>query len=393
MTVREPDTKKPARILVTGGAGFIGSFVCERLSALGFTVRALDNLDPQVHEPGRQPCLPPGVEFLQADVRDPEVCARALDDVDVVIHAAAAVGIAQSLYRVRHYVNVNAVGTATLLEALIAQRPMPKLVVLASMTGYGEGLYQRRSDGCVLRVALRTEKDISRFGWEPVCPETFEPLVSYATPEGADLLCRNVYALSKRYQEELSLALASTYGFSVVCLRLFNVFGPRQSLSNPYTGVMAIFLSRLLAGERPIVYEDGLQTRDFVSVHDVAEAVVAAIDSPAAEGHVINIGSGVGRRIRDVALALCTAAGRDELEPMITYRYRHGDVRHCTADISLARKVLQFEPKVSWEQGLAELVEWARQASFTDRTHRAERELEMRGLVTERRSASEDPTT
>lgn len=371
------------RVLVTGGAGFIGSFLCERLLGLGFAVRVLDNLDPQVHEPGAPPPVPAEVEFLSADVRDPASCARAVADVDVVVHAAAAVGVAQSLYRVRHYIDVNTTGTATLLEALIARQARPKLVLLTSMTGYGEGLYQRPSDGRILRVALRTEDGITRCGWEPVCPDTHEPLVPCPTPESADLLCRNVYALSKRHQEELALALGSTYGFPVVCLRLFNVFGPRQSLSNPYTGVMAIFLSRLLAGERPLVYEDGLQTRDFVSVHDVTDAVVAAIHSAAVDGQVINIGSGVGRRIRDVASALSRLVGRDDLTPIVSQRYRRGDIRHCTADILRAREVLQFEPKVTWENGLAELVEWARRSPFTDRTLQAQRELEARGLVTE----------
>jgi len=372
--------------LVTGGAGFVGSFVCERLIARGFAVRVLDNLDPQVHQ--GPPAIVPGVEFLRGDVRDADTCARALDGVDVVVHAAAAVGIGQSLYRVRHFIDVNTTGTATLLEALaVRQRPV-KLVMLTSMTGYGEGVYRRPSDGRLLRVDARREEDIDRFGWEPVCPETHEVLVPSPTPEDAALLCRNVYALSKRHQEELALSLAATYGFEVVCLRLFNVFGPRQSLSNPYTGVIAIFLSRLLAGQRPLVYEDGAQTRDFVSVHDVVAAILAAIDSPAANGQVVNIGSGVGRGIASVAATLARVIGRDDLLPEITFRFRSGDIRHCTADIARARHLLGFEPAVSWEAGLKEVADWAQTAPSTDRVLHADHELQARGLVSDRRGAT-----
>jgi dTDP-L-rhamnose 4-epimerase len=376
----------PGRVLVTGGAGFIGSFACERLLARGFSVRVLDNLDPQVHQ--APPSIAPGVELLQGDVRDPDTCTRALDGADVIVHGAAAVGVAQSLYQVRHYIDVNTTGTATLLEALAARQRPAKLVMLTSMTGYGEGLYRRPSDGRLLRVASRTDADIDRSGWEPVCPETGEALAPHPTPEDAALLCRNIYALSKRHQEELALSLGATYGFQTVCLRLFNVFGPRQSLSNPYTGVIAIFLSRLLAGARPLVYEDGRQTRDFVSVHDVVDAIVAAIDAPAANGQVVNIGSGVGRRIADVATDLARLVGREDLAPEITSRFRSGDIRHCTADIARARALLRFTPSVAWEQGLTEVVNWARTAPSVDRVRHAEAELESRGLVSDRRTST-----
>jgi dTDP-L-rhamnose 4-epimerase len=371
------------RVLLTGGAGFIGSFLCERLLADGRSVRVLDNLDPQVHH-GAPPSFSPGIVFLPGDVRDPDLCARALDGVDVVVHAAAAVGIGQSLYRIRHFIDVNTTGTATLLEAIAARRQPVKLVMLTSMTGYGEGLYERPSDRRLMRVEARTAADIDRVGWEPVDPETGEVLRPRPTPEDATLMCRNVYALSKRHQEELALSIGATYGFPVVCLRLFNVFGPRQSLSNPYTGVIAIFLSRLLASERPLVYEDGGQTRDFVSVHDAVTAVVTAIGSPAADGQVLNIGSGVGRRIADVATTLARLAGRDDLAPEITARFRSGDIRHCTADVSRARALLRFQPDAAWEARLADVVDWARTAPSADRVGQAARELESRGLVSPR---------
>jgi len=302
-----------------------------------------------------------------------------------VVHAAAAVGVAQSLYQIEHYVDVNVRGAATLLQCLAERRRrLAKLIVLTSMTGYGEGMYRRPSDGRLLRVGIRTEAEIRRSGWEPVCPETAEPLEPVPTPEGAALLAQNVYALTKRYQEELALSLRAVYDFSVVCLRMFNVYGPRQSLSNPYTGVLAIFLSRLLAGQSPVVYEDGGQTRDFVSVHDVVDAILAAIESSAADGEVINIGSGVPRRIKDVARALAELAGTPGIEPTITGQFRRGDVRHCAADTSRARQLLGFAPRVAWVQGLDELVRWCREAISMDRFPQADQELRERGLLTER---------
>jgi len=375
------------RVLVTGGAGFIGSFVVERLAGAGHEVRILDVLDPQVH--GRAtPERPAGAELLPGDVRDRGACRRALAGIDAVVHAAAAVGVGQSLYRIEHYVDVNVRGTATLLECLVEQAPRPaKLVVLTSMTGYGEGLYRRLADGVPVRVDPRTLEQIRRHGWEPVCPETGGPLAPLPTPESAALRARNVYALTKRYQEELALNLGAVYGLPVVCLRLFNVYGPRQSLGNPYTGVLAIFLGRLLAGEPPVVYEDGRQTRDFVSVHDVADAVLAALGTPAADGEVVNIGSGVPRPIGEVAATLSRLVTGGRIAPRITGEFRHGDVRHCTAEASRAARLLDWAPRVGWEDGLAELVAWARGAGGADGFARADGELRARGLVAAGRPA------
>ena len=370
------------RVLVTGGAGFIGSFAVEGLLGRGYEVRVLDSLDPQVHGQDAVPAFPEGVEFRRGDVRDRATCVAALEGVDAVIHCAAAVGVAQSLYRVEHYVDVNVRGTATLLECVSAREtPLAKFIVPTSMTGYGEGLYRRRTDGRLLRVGIRTEEDIQQHGWEPVCPETGEPLEPAPTTEDAALLARNVYALTKRYQEELALSLGGVYGFPVVCLRLFNVYGPRQSLSNPYTGVLAIFLSRLAARERPVVYEDGAQSRDFVSVHDVVGAMLAALETATADGTVLNIGSGTARRIADVARSAARITGVDGIEPDVTGQFRRGDVRHCTADITRARRLLGFEPRVAWETGLAELAAWAQASRAVDGFAQADRELRDRGLV------------
>jgi dTDP-L-rhamnose 4-epimerase len=370
------------KVLVTGGAGFIGSFVVDGLLRAGHTVRVLDSLDPQVHPAGRPAYLAADAELVVGDVRDRATCERVLAGTDAVVHAAAAVGVAQSLYRVEHYVDVNVRGTGTLLDCLAADKATRrKLLVFTSMTGYGEGCYRRPSDGARLRVGIRSADDIAQHGWEPVCPETHEPLESVPTPEDAELQARNVYALTKRYQEELALSLGGVYGFPVVCLRLFNVYGPRQALTNPYTGVLAIFLSRLLAGEAPVVYEDGGQTRDFISVHDVAATAVQVLSTDRADGRVMNLGSGVARSIADIARELAPVVGRADLAPRVTGQFRSGDVRHCTADTARAQQLIGFAPQVAWRDGLAELLAWCRTSAADDRFGQAQDELATRGLL------------
>lgn len=372
------------RILVTGGAGFIGSFVVDRLLAAGHTVRVLDSLDPQVHPTGAPDYLAPGAELVVGDVRDRALCDRVLDGVDGVVHAAAAVGVGQSLYKIDHYVDVNVRGTATLLEAISARSErVKKFLVFTSMTGYGEGCYRRPSDGRVLRVGIRTADDIARHGWEPVCPETGEALEPAPTPEDSELLAKNVYALTKRWQEELALSVGRVYDFPVVALRLFNVYGPRQSLSNPYTGVLAIFLSRLVAGETPVVYEDGGQSRDFISVHDVVDTALTVLERDTADGRVLNLGSGEPRRIAEIARSLATLTDRPELAPRVTGQFRNGDVRHCTADVSQARALLGFAPRVAWADGLAELLAWCRRTAAADHFATAHGELASRGLLSD----------
>lgn len=370
------------QILITGGAGFIGSFLTDYFVAQGNYVRIIDNLDPQVHANGKPNYLHANAELHVADVRDRAALRAALDGVDVVIHCAAAVGVAQSLYRVQHYIDTNAGGTAALLETLIERRqPLRKLVVFSSMTSYGEGLYRRPSDGALLRVATRSQEDIQRWGWEIVDRATGEQLEPAPIPEDAALLAHNVYALSKRYQEELALSLGALYNFPVVCLRLFNVYGPRQSLGNPYTGVLAIFLSRLLQGEAPVIYEDGRQSRDFVSVHDVVRATAQAIASPASAGMVFNIGTGVARPIAEIAHTLARLVGRTAIAPNITGQFRTGDIRHCVADISRSTALLGFVPQTDWEDSLAEIIAWSQTAPTYNRFDQAEHELRAHGLV------------
>lgn len=372
----------PNNILITGGAGFIGSYLAEYFLAQGQYVRVLDNLDPQVHPLGRPAYLSPNVELIVADVRDRSALTNAFDGADIVIHCAAAVGVAQSLYRVQHYIDTNAGGTAALLETLIAlKQPLQKLVVFSSMTGYGEGVYRHPDTGTLVRVPIRTPADIKRWGWDMVDPDSGTVLEPVPTPEDSTLLARNVYALSKRYQEELALSLSEIYDIPTVCLRLFNVYGPRQSLSNPYTGVLAIFLSRLLQGESPIIYEDGGQSRDFVSVHDVVRATALAVDNPLSNGQIFNVGSGVARPIGAIARTLAQLIGREDLAPTITGQFRKGDIRHCIADISRIQALLGFAPQTDWEQSLRELIAWASTAPSADRSEQADQELRAHSLL------------
>lgn len=366
------------RILITGGAGFIGSHLADHLLARGDEVRALDVLDPQVHgDDARRPAyLDDAVELVVADVRDPDAVRRALRGVDAVVHLAAAVGVGQSMYEVERYVGVNDLGTAVLLQALI-ESPVERLVVASSMSLYGEGLY--RDAAGRLASAERTREQLLHRRWEPLGPrgETLEPV---PTPESKAPALASIYALSKFDQERMCLILGEAYGIPTTALRFFNVYGTRQALSNPYTGVLAIFAARLLNGRPPLVNEDGHQRRDFVSVTDVARACGLALDVPGAAGQVLNVGSGHAASVLEVARRLATALGREDVAPEVTGRYRVGDIRHCFADISRARRVLGYEPRVSFEDGLAELGAWLEGQIAHDRVLEASAELSARGL-------------
>ena len=369
-----------SHILITGGAGFIGSHLADALLARGDRVRALDNLSPQVHgeEGGRPAYLDPEVELVVGDVRDPAAVRRALAGVDVVVHLAAAVGVGQSMYEIAHYTAVNNLGTAVLLEALSA-RPVERLIVASSMSVYGEGLY-RRPDGSFCAGAERSLEQLRAGQWE-LHGAQGEPLLPVPTPETKPPALASVYALSKYDQERMCLVVGRAYGIPTTALRFFNVYGPRQALSNPYTGVLAIFASRLLNGKTPLVYEDGLQRRDFVSVLDVAAACRLTLERPASANMVLNVGSGRSFSVREIAERVAAATGRPELRPEVTCKYRVGDIRHCFADITEARAVLGYEPTVALEGGLAELADWLQSQEAIDRADEAGAELAARGLT------------
>ena len=366
-------------ILVTGGAGFIGRAVCKELLARGNRVSVLDNLIEQVHGDGERPeDLDSEVELIRGDVRNGDVVEHALKGVDSVIHLAAEVGVGQSMYEVERYTSVNDVGTAVLFERLIGN-PVRRVVTASSMSIYGEGLY-RDADGQVVQDAERGAIRDNQKIWEPL-DEAGRPLTPIATPEWKRPNLASIYALNKYVQERTTHIMTAPYGMEGVCLRLFNVYGPGQALSNPYTGVLAIFASRLLNGQKPMIFEDGEQRRDFVHVSDVARAFADALELPQAAGGTFNIGSGHDRSVTEVAEKLAQAMGRNSIEPEIVGKARTGDIRHCFCDTSLAEEKLGFQARQDFQEGLAELAEWVAQQTADDRVDQARAELEARGLV------------
>ncbi|MBK8907113.1 MAG: SDR family NAD(P)-dependent oxidoreductase [Rhodospirillales bacterium] len=362
--------------LVTGGAGFIGRHLCRTLLGSGAQVRVLDSLVDQVHgvDAAVPDDLPEAVEFRRGDIRDAAAVRAALAGVDGVFHLAAEVGVGQSMYEIDRYTATNDFGTAVLFQQLIA-RPVKRVVVASSMSVYGEGLYVT-AEGDPVDDATRPGQG----GWDPVDSDG-RPLTPVATPEGKQPDLASVYALNKYVQERMTLIVARAYGMDACALRLFNVYGPGQALSNPYTGVLAIFASRLQNGQQPMVFEDGRQRRDFVHVEDVARAFRDAMERPEANGRVINIGSGRSVSIQETAERLAAVLGRRDIRPLITGKGRSGDIRHCFADISRARQLLDFEPLRTFDNSLEEFAGWVAEQQTVDRTEAAAAELSRKGLV------------
>ena len=365
-------------ILITGGAGFIGRHVAKALLDRGDRVRVLDDLIEQVHPSRSRPAeLADDIEFLVGDVRDEAMVMRAVKGVDAVIHLAAEVGVGQSMYAVDRYTSVNDYGTAVLFQQLI-DNPVRRVVTASSMSIYGEGLY-RTVDGELMEEVVRGHRNADE-SWDPLDAQG-RALIPAPTPESKRPALASVYAIGKYVQERLTLTLAPAYGMEGAALRLWNVYGPGQALSNPYTGVLAIFASRLLNGQPPMIFEDGRQRRDFVHVSDVARAFLLALDRPAAVGGVFNIGSGEDRTVQEVADLQAASMGRADLKAQITHKARIGDIRHCIPDLAKAREELGYEARQDFSQGLAELAEWVARQEAEDRVAEASRELEMRGLV------------
>lgn len=368
------------KILITGGAGFVGSHLADALLSAGHDVRVFDNLAPQVHDRGVPGYLSPEVELLEGDIRDSAAVRSAIGGVDVIFHLAAAVGVGQSMYQIADYMGANTQGTAILLQNLLdTKNHIEKLVVASSMSIYGEGQYLCANCGDVAPVP-RASEQLSEKRWEVLCPGCGSELTPVPTSESKPLQCTSVYALSKKDQEEICLLYGRTYGLPVVALRYFNIYGTRQALSNPYTGVAAIFASRLLNRRAPLVFEDGRQMRDFVSVHDVVSANLLAMNSDNAIGEALNIGSGMPVTIREVSNALSRSLDM-EIPCEITGKYRAGDIRHCFGDIAKARDLLGFAPKVNFQDGISELVEWLRSQCAEDKADNMVAELQTFGLT------------
>ena len=366
-------------VLITGGAGFIGAHLAAELLRMGDSVRLLDSLLPQVHGDGGRPdYLPADAELMVGDVRDPDAMVRALRGVDRVVHLAARVGVGQSTYEIAEYTSVNTVGTGVLLQALL-DHPVERLVVASSMSVYGEGLYVDAA-GRTVPTTDRTRDRLEVGSWDPVGP-LGEALTPVPTPETKPPSLSSVYALTKFDQERLCLLFGDAYQVPTVALRFFNVYGPYQALSNPYTGVLAIFASRLLNGRPPMIFEDGGQRRDFVSVHDVARACALALSVDGAAGRVVNVGSGHSVSVADIATRLGRILGQESLTPEVTGRFRVGDIRHCFADIALAADVLAYRPEVDLDAGMTELAAWLEGQVAVDSVEAATSELRARGLT------------
>lgn len=370
---------KYKNILVTGGAGFVGSFLVDFLLEKGFRVRILDNLEDQVHKGIKPKYLNKKAEFIKGDIKNTDILKKTIEKVDAVFHLAAAVGVSQSNYQIKKYVDSNVGGTGNLLDLLVnSKHQIKKIITISSMTGYGEGNYLCQKCG-IVRPRLRDESQLKKKDWNLYCPNCAKVVEPISTDEQALDFPNSIYGFSKKAQQDLSLLVGKLYNIPTVVLRGFNIYGPRQSLSNPYTGVTAIFISRFKNNQQAIVFEDGLQTRDFVSVHDVVNAFILALEKDQANYQLFNIGSGKGTTILEIAQTLSKLLGKTELI-RVNQEFRKNDIRHCFADISRAKKLLGWSPKVSLEEGLKELIEWSEGEKAEDRFTQAQKELEQKGL-------------
>lgn len=362
------------KVLVTGGAGFIGSHLVDRLVKDGNKVKVLDNFEPQVHQGKKPSYLNEGAEYIEGDIRDEAKLKKALKGVDYLFHFAAKVGVGQSMYEIKEYMDSNTFGTSFLLDYIVNKKaPVKKIIVASSMSIYGEGAYVCRKCGPKTPF-LREENQFRNKDWEVKCPDCGEPLKDAPTKEDKRLLSTSIYALSKKDQEELCMIVGQSYRIPTVALRFFNVYGPRQSLSNPYTGVCAIFSSRIKNDNAPIVYEDGKQTRDFVDVRDIVEANILAMKNDKADYKSLNVGTGRPNAIIQVAETLIKLYGK-KIKPIIVNKFRVGDIRHCYADISEI-SAMGFKPEYSLGEGLKNLVEWGRNEAAVDLSETADKKLD-----------------
>ena len=368
------------KVLVTGGAGFIGSFLVDKLINNGHDVTIFDNLEPQVHNGKIPPYLNNKATFVKGDIRNYEEIKSAVTNIDIIYHYAASVGVGQSMYQIKDYVNTNELGTANLLHVL-ANEPhkVKKVIVASSMSIYGEGSYYCEKCRKEFHNIERTFEQLKRHTWELICPDCSSVLKAVATNESKVLGSRSVYAINKKTQEQLTLNVCKAYNIPAVALRFFNTYGPRQSLSNPYTGVAAIFISRIKNNNSPIIFEDGAQARDFVSVHDVVQASILVMNKDEANYETFNVGSGEKITIMQVANTLIKILS-SKVTPTINNEFRKGDIRHCYADISKIKEI-GYVPKISFEQGMVELVEWSKTQGAKDMVNKAYNELKDKKLV------------
>lgn len=367
-------------ILVTGGAGFIGSFLVDKLVEDGHNVTIYDNLEPQIHHNKIPDYLNKDARFIQADILNYETLKKSVKDKEIIFHFASMVGVAQSQYEIKKYIDVNVSGTANLLNILVNEKTkVQKLIIAGSMTQYGEGVYLCE-DCDKVRPPLRSEEQLKKNIWDVLCPNCKKIVRPIFISEDEKLNPNSIYALSKQMQEQMCLLIGKTFKIPTVSLRFFNVYGPRQSLSNPYTGVTAIFISRIKNNKPPIVFEDGEQSRDFIYVEDVVLASILAMEKEEANYQIFNVGSGKPIKIKDVAVEIAKLYKKN-IQPKILKKFRKNDIRHCNADITKIKKMLGFEPKISFKEGLQRLTQWSKTEKATDRYNLAYQELISKGLM------------
>ncbi|MCA9770827.1 MAG: SDR family NAD(P)-dependent oxidoreductase [Myxococcales bacterium] len=371
-------------VLVTGGAGFIGSYIADALLERGHRVRVFDNLEPQVHgAKGEWPgYLNDGVERVRGDIRDLDAVNKALKGIEVVYHEAALVGVGQSMYDIRRYVDINETGSATVLQGILEHRDrIEKVLVASSMSNYGEGIAHSEAIGDFF-PALRPETQLAQRNWEILCPKTGEPATLRPTHEGRPLEPSSIYSASKTATEHMFLAVGRGHNIPTVAFRYFNVYGPRQALSNPYTGVAAIFAGRILGGDAPMIFEDGHQSRDFVHVTDIVQANMLGLERSEGDYDVFNVGTGRPISVLQVAELIIEKLGKSgKIRPSVVGKYRAGDIRHCVADITKIRERLGYEPKVTIEQGYDDLIAWVASQTAKNAGEKALGELEKWKLV------------
>ena len=371
-------------ILITGGAGFIGSRLCEKLFEKGHRITILDNLSPQIHI-GKVSTLYNRIKhkcsFIRGDVRVIEEWERALKGQDIVVHFAAETGTGQSMYEVQRYNDVNIMGTSNLLQILTNSNHSVKKIILASSRSiYGEGKYDSGDHG-VQYPDSRKESDMREGKFNPRCKYSSMEMEYLATDEDSKIHPISIYGMTKQYQERIIMLIADSLGIPSVSFRYQNVYGPGQSLSNPYTGILSIFSTRILNGNNLEIYEDGLQTRDFVFIDDVVDATILGIERDDANGQVFNVGSGEAITVKKVAETLRDLYNAPNINISISGRFRLGDIRHNFADLSKINKFLGYSPKVSFIEGVSEFVKWVRtQEIQVDNYEQSIIELERKGL-------------
>ena len=371
-------------ILITGGSGFIGSRLCEKLYARGYSITILDNLSEQIHgttESSLFKMIKGKCTFIKGDVRNKEDWKKVIGGQDIIVHLAAETGTGQSMYEIEKYNDVNIMGTAHLLEILAStEHSVKKMIVASSRAIYGEGKYNCKIHGDQYPLR-RKEIDMERAEFNPKCEICNVELNLLATDEKSKINPSSIYGINKQQQEQMVMLMGDSLGIPSVAFRYQNVYGPGQSLSNPYTGILSIFSTRILNGNNLEIYEDGLESRDFVFIDDVVDATILGIEKEEANGEIFNVGSGVATTVMEVANSL-KKFYNSEINISISGKYRLGDIRHNYADLNKAKNLLGFTPKYNFQKGISEFVSWVKtQEVMEDKYEKSIQELKDKGLI------------